>query len=252
METAWIPRGDIAADDPIALQLWIGPSACQKYEHALVAQLGPEARIQPASGSTGRGPGVVLLSVDDMRGPHGPMLMELCRRALPGRPVICGGSRDRDALLIAINTWHAFRVLPRRSSPEMVAVAARQAHEALTLELTVEQTIEDLRHRCSELQRSMDQLQDAQQQLVRSERMATVGKVSGALLPLLQVQSRNLDALERSLESLGDPTLDGLLRDVVGRVRSGCEVVEEMLAYSKTPSRTRKRIWTPLWSAPSA
>ncbi len=232
-ESHWIPHEELLASEQIPLRLWIGPRARQRYAN-IGAELDGDAGIQAIPESTEHGPAVALLCVEDIEGPGGPDLLKHCQRALPGRPVICGGSRDRDSLLLAINRWHAFRVLPAISDPKMVAAALRQAHEALSLELTVERTIERLRQKCRELQRSTDELRAAQQQLVSSERMATVGRISGVLTPLLQAQARNLDALERSLGSLGDPPVRRLMKDVIEHARSMVALVEEMLAFSRS------------------
>jgi signal transduction histidine kinase len=229
--TPWIFQGEYCG---VPLQVWCGSSVGRRHLSALREDLGPEARIQPVEGSDGEGPAVVLLDLEDIQGPHRDALMEACTRALPGRPVICGGSRQRDALMEAINTWHAFRVLPRDSATAMVATVVRQAHEALTLEVTAVRTAEKLRKKCHQLQRSMEELEGARQQLVRSERLATVSKISRVLVPLLQRQARNLDDLEGSLTALGDATLGTLLSDAIERARSISGLVEEMLALSST------------------
>ena len=233
MEAAWIRQGELELCGEIPLQIWFGPSAHQRYGVEMEAELGQSARIHLVPGSATEGPAVMVLTEADIQGPHQQELLKACRLASPGRPVICGGSRDRDILLTAINSWHAFRVLPSRTSASMVVLAARQAHEALALEVAVEHTIGDLRQQCHRLQRSMDQLQDAQQQLIHSERLATVDRISGVMLPLLQAQARNLDDLERSLSSLGDATLSSLLQDAVGRARSISSLVEQMLSLSR-------------------
>lgn len=231
--TEWIPWGELLAEHLGPLRLWLGPLASQRYLAALESEFGPEAVIQQApDDAVADGPAVLLLRLGDVQGPHGQALLELCQRALPGRPVICGGSRHRDALLGAINTWRAFRVLPGSSSASMVVAALRQAHEALSLELMVDRTIADLRRRCHELQLATDRLRQAEDQLVRAERQATVEKISRTLSPLLGAQAHKLDALERSLESMDDPTLGGLLREAISRARSIRTLVEEMLSLS--------------------
>lgn len=229
--TPWILQGEHSG---VPLHVLCGLSAGRRHLSALQEDLGPEARIQPAKGSDGEGPAVVLLDLEDVLGPHRDALLETCKRALPGRPVICGGSRRRDALMEAINTWRAFHVLTRDSATAMVSTVIRQAHEALTLEVIAVRTVDQLRKKCVQLQRSMEELEGTRQQLVRSERLATVSKISRVLAPLLQRQAHNLDGLEGSLAAMGDPTLGALLSDAIGSARSISGLVEEMLALSST------------------
>ena len=220
--TPWIFQGE---QRNVPLRVWCGASAA-RLQADLEEDLGDGAMIQLVSGSTAEGPADELL--------------QACKRALPGRPVICGGSRHRDALMEAINTWHAFRVLTLDSSPAMVATVIRQAHEALTLEVTAARTVDQLREKCHQLQRSMEELEGARQQLVRSERLSTVSKISRVLAPLLVRQAHNLDALEGYLADLGDPTLGAMLSDAIKRARSISGLVEEMLTLSSTGEEDRE------------
>lgn len=237
MERVRTPWGDYQTEHHIPLRFGVAPRARRRFGEDL-RQL-TDATIVPLPESTVDGPLVVLLDVEDIGGPLAPQLLEQCRAALPGRPVICGGSRSRDTLLSAINSWHAFRLLRSRTTRETLSMALQQAHEALCVEVRLERTAVDLGRQCRRLQRTLDQLQAAQQQLVRVERLAIVQRLTGVLLERLRDQAGNLDALERSLASLQDPVLTRLLGNTISRARSMSRLLEEMLEISRQRSQER-------------
>jgi two-component system NtrC family sensor kinase len=92
------------------------------------------------------------------------------------------GSRDRLVLLDAINTWHAFRLLPANTPSGVLAAAVRRAHEALTLELALELGAEQLHDECRRLESTLEELRATQERLLHAERLTTVGRIVGTLI----------------------------------------------------------------------
>lgn len=222
----------------VPLRVWVAPEANFAVGAALRA-MEQAAEVRPVPGDQQRGddlqgPAVMVLCPDDLQGPHREALLRLCDdQAQPGRPVICGGERDRDTLLDVINTWRVFRLLPQEASPRVLRQAVRQAHDALCLDQALEVCAEDLRLKCDQLQGTLQELGATRVELVQAERLAVLARISEALKSRLDDQSSQLDALERSMPALAqDPTLSEMLQQAIGGVRAIGTLLAETLALA--------------------
>jgi signal transduction histidine kinase len=222
--------------DAHPLRLWLGPLAWKALEPSLRRELDPRAELiaVPCADQPLQGPALLVLVEGDIKGPDRDPLLELSRRALPGRPLICSISRHRDTVLEAINTWHAFRLLPRDAPFQALVVAIGKAHEVLSMELTAERTAGELRFECRRLSATIEELQVTRQRLLQAERLATVGNVTGGLMVRLQEQFRSLESFERSLRTIADDEdLTNVLETTIEGIRSIGILLQEMLALTE-------------------
>lgn len=174
---------EFVANQHAPLRLWLGPSARGACERFLRDSFQRQAEIQAVPTTIElRGPAVLVLAAEDLHGDRRESLFDVARSALPGRPIVLGGSSRKETLLDAINVWHAFRVLPNDVPRKAVADAVRAAHEAMSLELAIELAARQLRGECRRLSCAVEELRATQERLLHAERLATVGRIVGTLL----------------------------------------------------------------------
>lgn len=221
----------------LPLRVWLGPSASETCGELLRQELGPQVELHRAppgpSDEALEGPAIMVLTSADIHGSQRSILRWLAREALPGRPVVYGGSRNKDTLLEAINRWRVFRLLPSQTPQKALAVAVSRAHEALSVQVAMERCIEDLRGQCRRLEGAIEELRATQGQLIRSERLATLATISESLTSRIHEQFNTLDALEQSVLRLEPgPELSEALQVTVEGIRSTATLLSEMFAFS--------------------
>jgi signal transduction histidine kinase len=175
-------------------RLWIGPKAHALYGRgwsSLFEQA--EVRVADPAGGEWVGPATLLLAAEDLVGPDRGSLLELRRRALPGRIVVVGGSDHKEVLLDAINVWHAFRLLPKSAPPAALLDALRKAHSALAVDVATEVCAQTLYEECRRVDSKLEELRATQDRLLHAERLATVGRIAGALRGQTEALYRTLE-----------------------------------------------------------
>jgi signal transduction histidine kinase len=216
------------------LRLWISHWARPISESLLprLARLNPEVTLLDA-GAEPEGPAIPLLDAADLSGTDGEALFRAVQRALPGRPIIVGGSRDRGTLLDAINRWRAFRLVPQGSPVQAIVVAICQAHEALRLETAIGSSVDELEVECNVLEVALEELRATQEKLLHAERLATVGRFVGTLLARLERALGGLGVLERARERFPDSTeLGWSLEYAVDGIRSFGALLRDIVALA--------------------
>ncbi len=208
------------------LKIWLAPLAQERFGDALPGRLSRHSACTPVPcGALPPGPAILLATDRDLAGPHRDALLELQAAALPGRPVISGGSGNRDVLLDAINTWQVFHLLPERSGVEEIAQAILRAHRAGALEHATLLCAEHLRVRCDELGAVLEALERTREQLLQAERMSTVSGFSRALSARLRAHLASLHALEQALNSKRDDPRSAELLDFTLQSIQGIEAL---------------------------
>jgi len=221
--------------------LWLGPTVSEELEEQLRAQLTEGTQFFPIfsgpkhDASDKVGPAIPLLTADDLMGPRADELLEVVnKRAAPGRPVITGGAGNREALLEAINRWHAFRLLPEGSPIQALVVAINKAHEVLCLEGALTSGAEELRQECRRLDGAIGELRITQERLLHAERLAMVGRTSGTLMARVDAHFHCLDTLQSALRTLErDPKLLSLLETTMEGARSVNTLLEDLVALTE-------------------
>ena len=174
------------------------------------------------------GPGIVLLGPADLRGPLREKLLDLTHSARPGRPVLYGGTSNRDVLLDAINTWRVFRVVPESPRLFLLGDAIRKAQEALELECGLEQAAGELRSDTQRLEQALDELKTSQERTRHAERLSTLGRITKSLVPVI---AEHLDALSEfsALVASGGGHRDTRLDELIGYAFTGIRSLHAML-----------------------
>ena len=197
-------RAFLAEHNP-PLRLWLAPDASCLLTDTARSDLpaGTELHHVPAEHDL-RGPAILVATADDLSGPHREELLALRTEALPGRTVICGGTSNKNVLLVAINSWQVFHLLPSRPSPGELTDAVMRAHRACGLEHAATRCAQQLRERCDELEAVLLELEATRELLLQAERLTTVSGFSRALSARLREHLERLRALEGALCGLPD------------------------------------------------
>ena len=222
----------------LPLRLWMAPEAWSLWREPLFSALGQAAALHEVRGTAehdrAAGPAILVLTAKDLSGVHREALLAAARRALPGRPVVIGGNAERDVLLDAINTWHAFRVLPARTPSALVIDAVRKALAAASLEAAADRCAAELQDRCVRLRADVAELHRTREQVVHAERIGTVGRTTRTLCSHLGEHYRFIEAFEDELADVrAEPLLAGLLECAREGLRSLGTLLQDMVALSE-------------------
>ena len=234
----------------VPLRVWLAPAAAAAVGDALADVLGATAEVvrDPLEHvSTLEGPSVVTLLPADLNGPHRAQLLELIHRAAPGRPVLYGGTRSRDVLMEAINKWRVFRVVPDQTPPAVLADAILRAHEQLRTEMALGDASDQLRSETTKLHTAVTELQDSQARLLHTERLTTMGRITGGLIQSIRQHQNALDtfaAVARPLTT--DPELLQLLEHAAEGTRSIATLLDEIQAYAQEREQSYEMVEEPL------
>lgn len=183
------------------------------------------------------GPAILVLCPGDLRGRDRGRLLDLMHAALPGRPVLYGGTNDRDILLDAINNWRVLRIVPDEPQSDLLLDGIYKAQDALELECGVEQVAAELRADTQSLEQALRNLRDAEERNRQAERLATLGRITSSLIPVI---GAHLDALQEfnTLMVAGpenrDPRLDELLGYAFTGIRSLHAMLDEIRGYAES------------------
>ncbi len=226
---------DLTATGEPPFQICPGP-ATQAALDAAAAELPATARILRFAGHTPpalSGPAILVLAPGDFRGPDRDALLALARAALPGRPVLLGGTRSRDVLLEAINVWRVFRVLPEGAGSAIVADALGKAYQAIRLETGLEVAAAGLWQETKQYERTLASLEATLARQRHAERLASLGRVTSSLIPALQTHFAALEAVSVT-QIPDDPELAELLACASAGVKSLHAMLDEIREYSQS------------------
>lgn len=225
----------------LPLRVWVSPSLLAQCERALLPSLDARATIlaipTPADTALPEGPAVLLLSLAELRGPLRDSLLSWTRRALPGRPIIQGEARTRETLLDAINTWHAFRVVPLDLPAPLLADTIYKAHEALAVDLALSSCVGELRGEVARLSGALDELRMTQERLLHGERLAALGQMTGMLMERVQHHFSSMEAFISALAPLQEAAQLGEIVDhATESTQAMRALLQDMLALAEQRS----------------
>ena len=236
---------EFALSERIPCRVWLGAVARADCEGVLRAGL-PNAELQvvPSDAVELAGPAILVLDAADLGGPDRPPLLELARRALPGRPIVIGGSSSKDILLDAINTWQAVQLVPSRAVAGTLADAVSEAHRSLVVESSVRRCVDLLAEECTRLRGAAEELRLTQSRLLHAERLATVGRIVGTVLERMR---HEFDDLEKFRQAQSQVPAAGALGEIFEAAVAGVDsfgaLLEDMLALTEQrPAKTRRQI----------
>ncbi len=228
-------------------RLWLAPAAWRELGAALQQRGRAPLELDPRMVATElQGPATMLLCAADLEPPQRDWLLELAQRAVPGRPVIWGGARSRDALLDAINAWQAAQLLPANSPIDLLLDALDKAAKAASMEVALHEGTQNLSRECRRLESALSELNRTQGRLLRAERIANVARVTHTLATRLQGERPPLAEFRSAFMRL---TNEPELRELADCVTIGLDSVERLLADMLALSEERKQTH-PLLPAP--
>ncbi len=226
--------------DPIPLQVVLGPVAAITVERAIAAESLKGVRVIKFVGGAPpvlTGPTVLVLAAEDLKGRSRGTLLHLAEAARPGRPILIGGTRNRDLLLEAINQWRVFRILSDDVRPAVLIDAVTKAHALAVMESELNNAAVDLEVENTGLAEAVRALQESQARLRHLQRLATLGRVTSGLIPVI---AGHLAALQEFNILVGsgvhrrDPRLEELLGYAVTGVRTLDAMLDEIRNYAES------------------
>jgi signal transduction histidine kinase len=184
------------------------------------------------------GPAVLVLAPGDLAGPHREALLAAAQAALPGRPLLVGGTRDRQVLLDAINVWRIARTVPDEDGAAAFFDALDKVFELLRLECGLERAAEQLEHEAKQLEAAVRTLEGTRAKVRHAERLATLGRVTSSLIP---VMAGHVAAFQEfaAVATAGGTGRDPRLGDLVGYALAGIRSLESMLEEIRAFSADR-------------
>ncbi len=226
----------------LPLRVWLSPGMLPDLAEQLEPSLPPGAQIAPTTSLDGHeplGPAILLLSADELQGPHRKRLLELTRIARPGRPVIFGGTSNKNVLLDAINHWRVFQLLPARPPMDELVDALLRAYDAYATEHAAILCASELRTECLELQRVQDELEQTRDKLLLTERATTVESFSRFLGDRLRQHMDGLHELVDALSTLpGEPHRKELRDSTTQCIASIRSLLAELLAKAESAAKS--------------
>ncbi len=235
------PRGGLSSPPyPQPLQICAAPGAEGVLKQLLTDGALPGARLFTFDGDKPpelNGPAILVIRPSDLRGPNRDKLFDLAHAARPGRPVLYGGTGNREVLMDAINTWRIFRVVPEGPRAVLLADAIRKAHEALELACSLELGAADLRRDTDKLEQALRELRGSQEKTRHAERLATLGRITKSLIPVIAAHLdalQDFNALVASDTSRRDARLEELLGYAFTGIRSLHAMLDEIRSYAES------------------
>lgn len=194
-----------------------------------------EALVQSHDIERRHAPAIVILTPEDVSAPSDEV-MELLDTASPGRPVLLGGTRDRQVLAAAINDFRVHRVLPAGIEISLLAVALRDAHEEVEVGTALEMLATNLREETARVASAIHDLRRTQSDLLHTERLSTLGRLTGGLVQTVQRHQVVAKRFARALDA-GDPELRRLADAAVDGTHSVGALLEEIESYAAGKER---------------
>ena len=226
----------ILAQNPIPLHVWMAPTADRVKGDMLRRELGPNARIlttQEVLTQSVQGPAIMVVCPEDVMGRGNREILAICLGALPGRPVLYGGTGSKDVLIRAINHWRVSRAVPDNTPPSLLVDAIQKSHEALQTGRVLNRLVGDLRTRNSELKAAIERLREVQSQLLHTERLTTLGRIARGLTEAIRQHLVTLQLFEDAARELkGDAELTELLDYSFQGIHSITALLDEVMAYA--------------------
>jgi len=161
----------------------------------------------------------IALAIVDQRMPE-MSGTELMTRIVSRRPevvrILLTGYTDLTALVEAINQGQVYRYISKPWEPEELKILVKQGLEKYELEKQNHFLIRDLKRKNYELYRMIDELKRAQADLLRAERLSTVGKMTNMIVHDLKNPLTSIMGLSELL--LSAPMVDAEKRNAYYRM----------------------------------
>lgn len=174
----------------------------------------------------------LIISDQRMPGMSGVQMLAECRDKYPDSVrILLTAYADVHDIIASINLGQIYRYILKPWSPDELRVTIAKALEHFHLE-------QENRRLVVRLQRSLEELQAAQKELVQRERLSTLGRMASSIIHDLKLPMSNI---RTSAALLSDPGLDSSLRrefaDIIQKeVDRLVEMTREILEFSRGES----------------
>lgn len=187
-------------------------------------------------------PVAMILTDQRMPGMTGVELLQKSHEHDPDAiRIILTAYTDVHDLLEAINTGHVYRYVTKPWDPDDLRLVVRLALQTYDLVRENRQLMEELRENNCRLESALSELRDTQNDLIRSERLATVGRMAGAIIHDLKVPLSCVGGYADLLIKEGlTPGQRSEFRDAIKQqVLRFTDMAQEILDYSRGEKRLR-------------
>jgi signal transduction histidine kinase len=180
-------------------------------------------------------PAVLVLTPEDLLAPDTTELERIATLCRPGRPILLGGTSDRDALMAAINVWRVAQVLPADASHARIAAALSTASAAVARDLSLPRRTAELVVETGRQEKLLADLRATRAHLFHAERLTTMGRITGGLIVAMRQHLRQLGEFEATIaqHELDDPEVGPLVRAAFDGISGITGLVDEVNAYAE-------------------
>jgi signal transduction histidine kinase len=177
----------------------------------------------------------VVVTDERMPGMTGVQMLErLHERAPDVAGVLLTGYSDTPALISAINRARVFRYLKKPWQIEEIVDAVRAASHHVHQQRAIERLALDLATRNEDLARALDDLEEAQQQMLHMDRITSVGRLTTGVLRDLRNAAQGLVGLDEELDRMGYPAAEVVsVRERLGGLGNLIHALETMSLFVK-------------------
>lgn len=236
---------------PVPMDIWLTEAVAENYAGIIESMMAGGARVSlvgdPAQVQR---PGILVLAPGDLA-PDAPDVVRLtAERLLPGRPILVGGTRDRDVLLRALNDWRVVRVVPTDDDGpvlrSLLMDSLAKAQEGLMLGVTIHRATLELRKETENLRAVITQLQAAQGALLHTERLSALGRITGGLIAEIRLRLKTIHEFGELAREHCSEDLHALVELALDGISAATSLLDEMHAYAEEREQTYALVPLPL------
>jgi two-component system, NtrC family, sensor kinase len=212
----------------------MSPSVSDEIRSAIAKTMKDQARVETidfSSVPTEPHPATIVMTSGDMIDSKASELLQLCERSRPGRPILLGATADRDTLLAALNQWRVFQNLPSHAPTQLIVDTVRSAYNTLRTNLALQRASNDLIGETKALDETLANLKETQQRLLHSERLTTLGRITGGLASALGAPMETLDRFQTLAAARAEELKFG---NMVEYAEQGLDAIHSLLGDIRT------------------
>ena len=186
----------------------------------------------------------IIISDQRMPGMTGVEMLTMARKKYPDTiRIILSAYSDSAAMLEAINEGNVYRFLIKPWDPTELSVVIRQALDHRDTILANKRLLEELSAKNRDLEESLVRLSESQDKLLHSAKLATIGRLTSALIHEFQNQLNGVPLIELTIKEIENTIgVDELL---LKELNSGLDSLKTAFTMAKDMhSFVRNEQWT--------
>jgi two-component system sensor histidine kinase/response regulator len=148
--------------------------------------------------------------------------------------MIITGFTDVQALIDAINTGRVYRYITKPWDEQELAVTIKRAIESYELKIKNTQLLVDLQHKNEDLERSYKTLQETQEKLIQSEKLASIGRLASRIAHELRNPIQGIRmGIELLKQDLSSDRHHTTLQHIDQEITAANKIVHDLLEYAR-------------------